>query len=610
MTICFGAFAAALIPCSSRSQAPAPQSTDVQALNGLWGSEVRFGVPAQGELLLERIGNAWHASIAGFQLDVLVKRNDIRFTLPDNSAEFRGTLDPASKIIHGEWIQQGGVILDAQYAAAMELRPISATTWRGTVVPLEQRISAYLFVSTRDGKTTATISEPESNFFRRRLYTVTRHGDQITLEANGRKLEGAFDEKNNTLLLRIADWLPPFAFTHRSTSDALGFYPRTPADRSDWTYRKPPDTDDGWATSSLQAEGLSAAPIAALMQRILTADPESTALRMQSLLIARHGRLVVEEYFYGFSADRPHDMRSAGKTFAPVLVGVANQHGAKLTPATPLYPLFRQYSSFANEDERKQQITLRDVMTMTAGNACDDNNDDSPGNEDRMQGDSQHRDWYKYTLDLPMLKKPGGEDAVYCSGDLNLVGGAVAAATGRWLPELFDERIARPLQFGRYYLNLMPDGQAYMGGGAHLRPRDELKLGQLYLNGGIWNGKRIVSRDWVAASTTTHSHFAPQFSLGQLHEYGYGWHIHYLKSGGKTYRVFAAEGNGGQLIVVVPELDMVVGINGGSYGEFNQWYCWELELLPQFILPAAASPAAPKTPARTSHPSSRASRPS
>jgi CubicO group peptidase (beta-lactamase class C family) len=339
----------------------------------------------------------------------------------------------------------------------------------------------------------------------------------------------------------------------------------------------------------MQAEGLNEAPIAELIHRILVADPTSTSLKIQSLLIARHGHLVLEEYFYGFDEDRVHDMRSAGKTFATVLVGLAKERGAKLTPQTPIYPLFKQYSSFANWDDRKAKITLRDVMTMTAGNACDDNNDDSPGNEDRMQSDEKQRDWYKYSLDLPMLKDPGGEDAVYCSGDLNLVGGAVAAATHRWLPEFFDETLARPLQFGRYYLNLMPDGQAYMGGGAYLRPRDQLKLGQLYLDGGLWNGKRIVSKEWVGESTSVHSHFDPKYSLGQQHEYGYGWHINDLKSGAKTYRAFAAGGNGGQFVIVVPDLDLVVGITGGSYGEFDQWYRWELELVPQFIIPAAVS---------------------
>jgi CubicO group peptidase (beta-lactamase class C family) len=143
------------------------------------------------------------------------------------------------------------------------------------------------------------------------------------------------------------------------------------------------------------------------------------------------------------------------------------------------------------------------------------------------------------------------------------------------------------LQFGLYYLNLMPDGQAYMGGGAYLRPRDQLKLGQLYLAGGVWSGKQIVSKEWVKDSTSFHSRFAPAHSLGQEHEYGYGWHLHNLESGEKNYRVFAAEGNGGQFVIVIPDLDLVVGITGGSYGEFNKWYRWELELVPQFIIPAA-----------------------
>jgi hypothetical protein len=72
-----------------------------------------------------------------------------------------------------------------------------------------------------------------------------------------------------------------------------------------------------------------------------------------------------------------------------------------------------------------------------------------------------------------------------------------------------------------------------MGGGAYLRPRDQLKLGHLYLDRGLWNGKQIVSKEWVGEPTTVHSHFAARYSLGQQHEYGYGWHIHYLKSGAK-----------------------------------------------------------------------------
>lgn len=81
---------------------------------------------------------------------------------------------------------------------------------------------------------------------------------------------------------------------------------------------------------------------------------------------------------------RPHDSRSAGKTWATMLVGVGRRNGAKLAADTLVYPLFAQYRPFAHWDERKAKLTLRDLMTMTSGLACDDNNDDSPGQEDRM----------------------------------------------------------------------------------------------------------------------------------------------------------------------------------------------------------------------------------
>ena len=169
----------------------------------------------------------------------------------------------------------------------------------------------------------------------------------------------------------------------------------------------------------------------------------------------------------------------------------------------------------------------------------------------------------------------------------NLVGGAVAHATPSWLPEFFDEGLARPLQFHTYHINLMPTGEAYMGGGVHLRPRDELKIGQLYLSGGTWNHRRVVSQDWIRKSITAYSTFAPQTNYDAPHEYGFGWHINRLPVGDNVFVAYSAGGNGGQIVMVIPDLDLVVGFNGASYGEFAKWYRWGLQLVPQYIIPAA-----------------------
>lgn len=572
--------------CSAATALPVSQT---EPLVGLWGAEVQLGVPVQGALTLDGRGGMWQARLGGYRVGVQARGGDFTFDLPGSAGEFREHFDRKTNAICGEWIQPEGVIQNNRYASPVMLQPVAASVWRGMVVPLEERFSVYAsFQTSADGKLTAFLSNPEINFFRGRTFSVICDGSKVHLDAKGHKIEGTYDKQSDTLSLQLIDSLPPFQLSRRKGDDALGFNPRTPPEAT-YRYREPVTNGDGWQTASLSAEGLDETLIGRLIERVLVANPRDNSVDIQSLLIARHGHLVLEEYFYGFDGQRVHDMRSASKTFAPVLVGLAQEHGANLTPETRVYSLFPQYNIFANWDARKQVMTLRDLMTMTAGYACDDNDDNSPGNEDTMQNNPKQQDWYKYTLDLPILRAPGGKDAVYCSGAVNLVGGMVASATKMQLPEFFEQYLARPLQFGSYYLNLMPDGEAYMGGGAYLLPRDELKLGQLYLDGGTWNGKRILSKTWVDESTSFHSRFDPSVSLGQEHEYGYGWHINFLKSGDKVYRAFSAGGNGGQFVIVIPELSLVIGINGGSYGEFNRWYRWETELVPQFILPAVKS---------------------
>jgi CubicO group peptidase (beta-lactamase class C family) len=204
-----------------------------------------------------------------------------------------------------------------------------------------------------------------------------------------------------------------------------------------------------------------------------------------------------------------------------------------------------------------------------------------------MQMQTAQNDWYKFALDLPMARDPGGEHAVYCGSDINLVGGIVKNATGHWLPEFFQQYFARPLQISSYHLNLMPTGEYYLGGGIYLRARDQLKLGQLYLSGGAWNGKRILSEAWVKDSVTRHSGFPPVIPSDTDHGYTYAWHTRVLKAGGREFRDYYAAGNGGQYVLVLPDLDMVVGITGGDYAERDKFFPWESQLVPQYIIPAA-----------------------
>src|SRR5207237_1592708 len=118
--------------------------------------------------------------------------------------------------------------------------------------------------------------------------------------------------------------------------------------------------------------------------------------------------------------------------------GVVLDGRAQLDAETPVYSLFPEYAGYAHDDARKREITIEHLMTMTSGYECDDNDDGSEGNEERMQSQEAQPDWYKYALDLPLVRDPG-EQAVYCSAGMNLLGGAVSNATHAWLPDFFHE---------------------------------------------------------------------------------------------------------------------------------------------------------------------------
>jgi CubicO group peptidase (beta-lactamase class C family) len=573
--------------CGAQPQDQKLVSSD--SLIGLWVSEQVTGPKVQGELTLEARGSEWRAKIAGLESPVEHKNSVVTFVLPGGAGEFRGHFSPDAKSITGHWIQPASDVYNNRYATPVRFLKTGAGRWTGDVDPLQERLSFYLAIrAAQDSSITAVVRNPEFNYLGRRVYAVELKNGQVTFSNTkdpSNQLQGKYDEKTDRLSIFFPDFSRRFEFVRRKNNDT-GYFPRVPRGAA-FEYKRPAEENDGWSTASLTDVGLDARPIASLIEKILGADPLNNSVNIHSLLIARHGKLVLEECFYGFDRERPHDMRSASKTFAPALVGIARDHGAKIAPETLIYPLFAEYRSFANWSDRKSKLTLGHLMTMTSGYACDDNDDSSPGEENHMQQQTEQPDWYKYALDLPMLSDSGGEHAIYCSADINLVGGALRNATQVWLPEFFDEYFARPLRFHSYHLNLMPTGEAYMGGGAYVRPRDQLKLGQLYLSGGLWNGRRVVSKEWVEQSIAHHSSFTPAMEIEGEHQYGYGWHIHYLKSGGKVYRDYAAGGNGGQVVVVIPELDMVVGFNGGSYGEFPKWYRWELDLLPQYIIPSA-----------------------
>lgn len=194
-----------------------------------------------------------------------------------------------------------------------------------------------------------------------------------------------------------------------------------------------------------------------------------------------------------------------------------------------------------------------------------------------MLDQNEEGDYYKYTLRLPMDRQPG-EKGVYCSIDPNLALGVVGGATREPVLASFDRLLAGPMQIATYAWPLSPAGQPYGGGGAQFLPRDFMKLGQLMLNGGTWQGRRILSTDYVKRAS------APLHDLNNI-QYGYLWWNMEYPYKDRTVRAYFAGGNGGQGAMVIPDLDLVIATYGGNYSD-RVGLRIQQDYVPSYLLPA------------------------
>jgi CubicO group peptidase (beta-lactamase class C family) len=573
---CLAALFLLTITADAHAQyAPAPD------LAGLWHAKGRFGPDVAGRLVLDRPAGEWRASIAGRTAAVRIASDSVSFDLPDGSGSFLGTLDARRGRIAGHWIQPRLVTEGWRMASPLVLESCGAGCFAGTVAPRADEFTLYLDVNRRaDGTLGVLLRNPERNLAR------FIRANRIEADSSGVRL---LDVRDTTLvrgLLRedvMSLYIPNRGGSYdfrRVPDDAFTwFYPRG-RPTSSYQYIPPADRGDGWPVGSLDDVGISREKISEFIETLVSAPVDSLgALKVHGLLIARHGRLVLEEYFYGEHGDKPHETRSASKTVLTVLVGAAMQAGMRVGPETPVYAVMRPGAQ--NLDPRKRALTLDHLLTMSSGLDCDDNGEERPGNESNLIDQDENPDWYGMILDLDMVRDPGAQ-AVYCSINPHLAGGVLARATGRSLPDLMYELVAEPLGMRDYHIPLTPLGDGYFGGGWKFRPRDFMKLGQLYLNGGTWQGRRVLSEEWIRRST------ADRYPMGSSAQYGYLWWLREYPYGDGTVRAYYATGNGGQIVVVIPDLDLVIAAYGGNYNERAAGLMVG-DLIPRYILPAVAA---------------------
>ncbi len=356
-------------------------------------------------------------------------------------------------------------------------------------------------------------------------------------------------------------------------------------------YQKPPETGDGWSTASLSEVGIADEPINELLTMLSQNRHE-----ISGLLVVKDGKLVFETYYPGddliltdkqsftrknFDRDTKHCLASASKSITSILFGIAVDQGKISGVDESLFTSFSDYAELS--DALKDEITLRHLLTMSAGLSWDESSypfSDSRNNLVQMVFSS---DPVRYILEKPVISKPG-ETWFYNSGITNLLGAVVNRKTGMPLVEYAAKNLFKPLGITDYEWQSFPNApqMAIASSLVYLKPRDMAKIGQLMLQQGQWDGKQIVSAQWVRESTAASIQLSVDFGPG-FQNTGYGYQWWHGKFTNWNTDTFYASGWGGQYIFVMPSINTVV-VMTGSHFDYDHSPNDMFDIVNQYIL--------------------------
>lgn len=301
-------------------------------------------------------------------------------------------------------------------------------------------------------------------------------------------------------------------------------------------------TAEDWSTTSPAGAGLSRDRLESMAQAVRAGNFK----RVTSILVARSSVLAYETYFDGDGEAALRDTRSATDTITGMLVGIGIAKNLVPTVKAPILPLFPDKRPVKNDNPTKETLSIEDLLTMKSPLVCSG-----------VDSVKAAKDWERYALDLPVrAPKPGG--FVYCDEAVVELSAALQRMTRLSVESLAEHDLFSPLGIARFAWPSTPQHAAIFNGLA-LRSRDLLKLGQLYLNGGTWNGRRVIAESWVKESTEA------RVRIDAESQFGYLWWLRTLHAGGKSYHAWLMQGTGGNRVAVFPELKMVVVVTTTNF---------------------------------------------
>jgi len=298
---------------------------------------------------------------------------------------------------------------------------------------------------------------------------------------------------------------------------------------------------------------------------------------IDSIVVAKNGVLIFDETIRTMTdtEDRLvantdpsiHRQFSASKSVMSLVVGIAIDDGFIANVSVPYLGLF-PYPGYANWDARKNDITLEHVLAMRLGLAWDEWDPPYTSSQNQLiRFYNDNVDFAKGLLDLPLAEDPGTSFAYNTVATITL-GQAVENAVPITLLDYTINELLLPLGIVDLEFLSTPTGLPNTGSSLYFRTRDMAKFGQLALDGGLWNGQRIVSEAWINASMTRLSNMVwsnPDEWDWQIDGYGYQWWIGHYDFDGSNLETYVAWGFGGQWVVAIPAFDLVVAVNSHGY---------------------------------------------
>lgn len=330
-------------------------------------------------------------------------------------------------------------------------------------------------------------------------------------------------------------------------------------------------TGSGWEISD---EPYNKELIKTMNERIL----QNRFKDITSIVVIKNNKLLLEEYFNGYNRDSLHDTRSVGKSFASALTGIAIKDGY-IESEKEIISEFYDLHDYKNFSVNKEKVTLKNLLTMSSAFEGNDFDEGSPGNEENMY---PTRDWVKFTLDLPMdSSKTNGKQWNYFTAGVVLLGDILNKSVPGGLEKYSAKKLFEPLGIKNYKWEYTPQGVVNTAGGLRLRSVDYAKFGQLYINEGLWNEKRILSKEWVKSSMTRQ--MVVNESTNEYYAYLF-WNMTFNVNG-KEYEAYYSSGNGGNKIFIFKDIPVVVVITSTAY---NKPYSHSQvnKMMKEYILPA------------------------